>query len=207
MSDAHPEVPSAARNALEIEKLRLEIAALKMPVPGFWRRLFDQWQGTVITLILGAFAAFPNFIVDKVKAGFDRVEQRSAQFDKLSGDLSAYVFAAEHMAEYYAGERTVATSPPDLEKEYTTAIATLRRHEHAYRAMLARLWGAAANQRYNVVVEEVKQVDALIHELDTALRQTAKAGPPTSVAPVLDRLKPAIKKLSGDLPEFLATLE
>jgi hypothetical protein len=207
----YPADTTARKTELQVEKLQLEIAALKKDPPGFWARLLDQWQGTVITIILGAFAAFPNFIADKVKGSFDRVEQRSTQFDRLSGDLSAYVFAAEHVAEFYGGDATVATTPEDLAKEYSNAIGTLRRHEHAYRAMIARLWGAEANQRYTSVVAEVKEVDALVHQLNAELRP-APAAPPTPAvdaerAALIAKLGPAVKKLSADLPDFLGSLE
>ena len=197
--------------ALEIEKLRLEVTIMKKAPPTFGQRLLDQWQGTVITVILGAFAAFPNVLLEKVKSGFDRVEQRSAQFEKISCDLSEYVFELENVAEFQSGSITDKQSLEDMLKDYNGAIVAVRRREHAYRAMIGRLWSSTALEQYNALILEVRQVDAVVHRLNPEV-QRVRATPqatvdPKAIAPVLEELAPAVKKLATDVPAFLDTLK
>ena len=210
-TEAKPDGAEATKLALEIEKLQQEVAALKRPPPTFRQKLLDQWQGTAITVLLGAFAAFPSFVVNKVKGGIEQVEQRSAKFEKISGELSAYLAAVEDVVDYHQNGITGKEALGRLSKDYNAAIDDVRRYGHANRALVARLWGAQAAVQYQELMAEARQVDALVHrfnvEDEKVVEGQAPRADPQALAPVVAQLGPAGKKLADDVAAFLKTLE
>jgi hypothetical protein len=101
----------------------------------------------------------------------DRLYSDSA---KLSKDLSGYKFAAENVVERYEKNLTSKESLGDVVlKLYNPAITKLRECEYANIAFLRRSYDKEAVNDFKKIMEKVKKIDSLIHELNPEAEKIA----------------------------------
>ena len=195
---------------LEIEKLRLEVEGLKPRPVSFRKKLTDQWQATLVAIIVALLAIFPNYLIEKVKDALNRSDQRFAHFEEVSSDLSEYDFEAQLFFEYYQQGWTTTNSLTPIVNDYNSMITKLRRREQLNRAVISRFWGKADLSRFDSVMDLVKNVDNTIHELnpeaEKLLLGEERRADPKIVSPVLVRMKPQIDTLTREIRVFLSSL-
>jgi hypothetical protein len=202
--------PQENKLALELEKLRLEVEGLKKPAKSFLKNLAEQWQATLVTIIVALLAIFPNYLVEKTKDALNRSDQRFTQFEELSMDLSEYEFNSQLVFEYYQNGWTTTNSLTPIVNDYNNIITKVRKREQLNRAVINRFWGKSYLSRFDSIMESVKSVDAGIHELNPEAERLVEGlevrADPKIVNPILAQIKPKFDKLTRDLNEFLSSL-
>jgi|GEM_PF-3494402 len=137
----------------------------------FFQELWTKAALVLTTLIIGILTTCSDFILDKIKTGINRANTRTASFDTISKDLSAFVFSAELSEEIAAQHSTNKDYITAISTEYNTAITTLRKNEYYNYATIDKYWGTEELEQYRLAMRRVKTYDSLLHQLNPVFTQ------------------------------------
>jgi hypothetical protein len=100
----------------------------------FVKQHFVTFMTTVVT---GVLAACSGCIVENVKFGLNKADQRTKQYETLALEISKFVFATELNEEFLDNNWTKKKTVEWLIGDYNKAITNLRENEYVYMQWLA----------------------------------------------------------------------
>jgi len=121
----------------------------------------------LLTAIVTLLTVFSNTLTERVKFGLDRADLRQAKFAKLSDDLSIYLFDCELEQEYLEEGVSRIDLYNSAGQELNNSITELRKTEYSNRAIIATYWNADEAQEFEGMMDDIKALDLVLHELNT----------------------------------------
>jgi hypothetical protein len=110
--------------------------------------------------LLGAFiAVFFTPLLDKIKLRLNFADLRAKQFEEFARDLSAFIFNAELMHEFYAN----GWDTEQIVGGYNEAITTFRSKEFVYLSWARRFWPSEDYPTFESINAGVRRIDEKIH--------------------------------------------
>jgi hypothetical protein len=159
-----------------------------------------------VGVLIAILSLFSSKLTDTIKAALNRADLRTNSFEQIARDLSEYVFVTELVQEYLQGGFTGAAAIEPTVKDYTDSITKLRKNELVYRSWLARYWSARDLNTFSRVMNDVRGLDHVVHELNGELDLIARKKKEeidgtrakdvaAKMTPVLDQLRSEVQTL------------
>ena len=113
-----------------------------------------------IVPLLGAFiAVFFTPLLEKIKLRLNFADLRAKQFEEFARDLSAFIFNAELMHEFYEN----GWNTDQIVDDYNEAITTFRAKEFVYLSWARRFWPLKDYPAFESVIAPVRRIDETVH--------------------------------------------
>ncbi|NER91545.1 hypothetical protein [Moorena sp. SIO3A2] len=164
----------------------------------------------MVTSMIGLVAFSADKIVENIKFAANRADQQISNYNQLAINLSNYMFRTELVVKFYSKGWTRKSSLEKVGEPYNNAIIQLRKREYVNLALVHRLWGKKSADDFTEIMSLVKQIDDLIHELNTEAGAVVSGKQETAnlavTKPITDNIKPLVKDLESKIRLFLIKL-
>jgi hypothetical protein len=172
---------------------------------GRWLNFLEKRFGTfLLTAILGLLTVFSDTLTERIKFSLDRASLREEKFGKLSDDLSMYLFDCELLQKFLAEGDTKEELDANVSDELNDSITRLRGAEYTNRAIITRYWDAERAKEFEEIMDEVKNLDDVFHELN---RQPKDKFTPPLESKVSTDIKLKLDPLRNKVQSFLLNLQ
>ncbi|NEQ81639.1 MAG: hypothetical protein F6K26_15705 [Moorea sp. SIO2I5] len=192
---------------LSFDKIKVKINDI-ISVSG--KILTEKMGALMVTAMIGLVAFSSDKIVEHIKFAGNRADQQISNYNQLATDLSDYMFRTELLVKFYSKGWTRKSALEKVGEPYNDAIIQLRKREYVNLALVHRLWKKKSANDFTEIMNLVKQIDDLIHELNTEAGAVASGKQETAnlavTKPITDNLKPLVKDLESKIRLFLIKL-
>lgn len=165
-----------------------------------WKIFTATLSAALVSFLIAVLAIPTDHVVGRLKFAINRADQRDDRSERLSEEVSRYVFAAQIMREFFARNLDAATVHSTI-AAYNEAVVNLRAHEYANRAMIRKYWSDDTARQFDAFMSEVRSVDAVAHRMNDPL--VAFIGHPSKPTVLTDS---AVKAVSAQMTAPLSHL-
>jgi hypothetical protein len=129
--------------------------------------LADQAGTWFVGFVLALLGLFSSRIVESVKFALNRADLRTKYYEELAVDLSNFVFVVDRLIKVYYGSTWASDEDKSaIAAEYNQAMSSICRKEYVYLSWLKRYWNRKAADAFNVILEKIDAVDAVLIRLN-----------------------------------------
>ncbi|MBT9521863.1 MAG: hypothetical protein IV101_13340 [Dechloromonas sp.] len=167
-----------------------------------------QW---VVTALITLLTVFSGYFTENVRLSINRADQRIKQYEDLTKELNKFVFSAELCVDMIENNWTRKETLIDWNKDYNSAITTLRQNEYVYRAWLNKYWSSNNVNEFNKVMTVIVSFDneyrRLNNEIENVLYDEQKKINERSAKEASEKLNPIKNNLVEVTKAFILSLE
>jgi hypothetical protein len=130
------------------------------------RSLVDQAGAWFVGVILALLGVFSGRFVEKIKFALNRADLRTKYYEEMAADISHFVFIVDRLSKVYYGSKWASDEDKSaIANEYNEVMNKICRKEYVYLSWLQRFWGNKMADAFNLIMEKIRAVDAVLIQL------------------------------------------
>jgi hypothetical protein len=131
--------------------------------------------GTWLALtFVGLLTVFSDKILGRIRFALNRADLRSAYYEELAANLSAFVFYADLFHVRMIRGESGFDDLPDIAGDVNEAYVTLKTKEYVYRSWVRRYWNKDGIAKFELVMQAAKNVYEAIIEFNEKGKEKQK---------------------------------
>ena len=175
-----------------------------------WNWIKTNVATTIATLFLSIITIFSNTLTERIKFALNRADLRTTSYEKITHDVSGFVFFDENATESLKQGLTDKNALTNVITPYNDAITELRSQEYVIRSWLNRYWQKEDMDRFEELMQTVKDIDQQFHRLNPEFVQVVyykkKSVDTTLANKTINELEKLNPQLEKQVKEFVLKL-